>query len=104
MHRVERSVIVPFSIRQMFELVARVEDYPQFLPWCPATRVQRQAATPANYSHIMPEPSRGSPGRRVRRGGRWQHARPTQSKMRLEHFTRRAKTAHCASGQPCAVL
>jgi ribosome-associated toxin RatA of RatAB toxin-antitoxin module len=40
MHRVERSVLVPFSSRQMFELVAAVEDYPGFLPWCVGTRLR----------------------------------------------------------------
>lgn len=40
MHRVERSVLVPFSTEQMFDLVAGVQHYPQFLPWCPATHVR----------------------------------------------------------------
>jgi ribosome-associated toxin RatA of RatAB toxin-antitoxin module len=40
MHRVDRSVIVPFSAEQMFDLVAHVEDYPRFLPWCSGTRVR----------------------------------------------------------------
>lgn len=31
--------ILPYSPRQMFELVADVEKYPQFLPWCRAARV-----------------------------------------------------------------
>ena len=30
---------VPFSARQMFDLVADVERYPDFLPWCIALRV-----------------------------------------------------------------
>lgn len=37
---VEKSVLVGYSAPQMFELVDRVEDYPLFLPWCPATEVQ----------------------------------------------------------------
>ncbi len=32
--KVERSAIVPFSPAQMFELVADVESYPDFLDWC----------------------------------------------------------------------
>jgi ribosome-associated toxin RatA of RatAB toxin-antitoxin module len=36
MHRVERSVIVPYPAEQMFTLVAAVDDYPRFLPWCSA--------------------------------------------------------------------
>ncbi len=34
MHSVERSVLVPHSAAQMFDLVADVEKYPQFMPWC----------------------------------------------------------------------
>jgi ribosome-associated toxin RatA of RatAB toxin-antitoxin module len=34
MTSVEKSVLVPYSATQMFELVERFEDYPQFLPWC----------------------------------------------------------------------
>jgi ribosome-associated toxin RatA of RatAB toxin-antitoxin module len=39
MPRVERSVLVHYSAEQMFELVAGVEDYPAFLPWCSGARV-----------------------------------------------------------------
>lgn len=34
---VEKSVLIERSAQQMFELVDRVEDYPQFLPWCSRT-------------------------------------------------------------------
>lgn len=34
MRRVKRSALVPYSARQMFDLVADVEAYPEFLPWC----------------------------------------------------------------------
>jgi ribosome-associated toxin RatA of RatAB toxin-antitoxin module len=40
MHRVERSVLVPYTAEQMFELVAAVSDYPRFLPWCADTHVR----------------------------------------------------------------
>lgn len=40
MHRVERSVLVPFSADQMFALVAAVRDYPSFLPWCAQAQVR----------------------------------------------------------------
>lgn len=36
---VEKSVLVFYSARQMFDLVDRVEDYPEFLPWCGGTEV-----------------------------------------------------------------
>jgi ribosome-associated toxin RatA of RatAB toxin-antitoxin module len=38
MQSVRKSVLVPFSAAEMFELVDRVELYPQFLPWCGGTR------------------------------------------------------------------
>ena len=31
---VQKSVLVPYSAKQMFVLVDNVTDYPQFLPWC----------------------------------------------------------------------
>ncbi|MCA3229095.1 MAG: type II toxin-antitoxin system RatA family toxin [Burkholderiales bacterium] len=42
MHRVERSVLVPYSAEEMFGLVAGVKDYPKFLPWCAGARLRRQ--------------------------------------------------------------
>ncbi len=34
MKRIHRSAIVPYSCRQMFDIVNDVERYPDFLPWC----------------------------------------------------------------------
>ncbi len=34
MRRVNRSALVPYSADDMFALVADVESYPTFLPWC----------------------------------------------------------------------
>ncbi|MBY0572893.1 MAG: type II toxin-antitoxin system RatA family toxin [Undibacterium sp.] len=31
---VQKNVLVSFSDEQMFALVEKVEDYPEFLPWC----------------------------------------------------------------------
>ena len=39
MSSVSRSALVPFSARQMFDLVEDVERYPQFLPWCSGTAI-----------------------------------------------------------------
>ncbi len=39
MSNVKRSVLVPYSAAQMFDLVAKVEDYPQFMPWCGGSEV-----------------------------------------------------------------
>ena len=32
--------VLPFSAQQMFDLVLDVAQYPEFLPWCVATRVK----------------------------------------------------------------
>lgn len=34
MHHVNRSVLVPYSVSQMYALVADFESYPTFVPWC----------------------------------------------------------------------
>jgi ribosome-associated toxin RatA of RatAB toxin-antitoxin module len=39
MATVEKSVLIEYSAQQMFELVDRCEDYPQFLPWCCRTEL-----------------------------------------------------------------
>ncbi|MCL2829500.1 MAG: type II toxin-antitoxin system RatA family toxin [Betaproteobacteria bacterium] len=39
MKTVERSVLIGHSAQRMFDLVDRVEEYPQFLPWCARTEL-----------------------------------------------------------------
>lgn len=39
MRKVNRSALVPYSAEDMFALVADVEAYPSFLPWCSAVEV-----------------------------------------------------------------
>lgn len=34
MNTLKRSAVVPYTVRQMFELVNSIEEYPRFLPWC----------------------------------------------------------------------
>lgn len=40
---VQKSVLLAYSAEQMFALVERIEDYPEFLPWCGGTDVERGA-------------------------------------------------------------
>ena len=42
MHSIERSVLVPYSAAQMFDLVADVEKYPEFMPWCGGSAVSER--------------------------------------------------------------
>ena len=56
---VEKSVLVPYSVQQMFALVDNVAEYPQFLPWCGGASVNSvdgntvQATLHVNYHHIQ---------------------------------------------------
>jgi ribosome-associated toxin RatA of RatAB toxin-antitoxin module len=36
---IERQAFVPYSPQAMFDLVAAVERYPQFLPWCASSQI-----------------------------------------------------------------
>lgn len=55
---VEKSVLVPHSVEQMFNLVDRVEEYPDFLPWCGGATVSSlegnavHATVHIDYHHI----------------------------------------------------
>lgn len=39
MNTLNRQATVPYSARQMFELVNAIEDYHRFLPWCSHSKV-----------------------------------------------------------------
>src|SRR5689334_12608679 len=39
MREIHRTALVPYSVEQMFALVADIERYPQFLPWCADAKV-----------------------------------------------------------------
>lgn len=42
---------MPYSAQQMYDLVADVESYPKFLPWCAAARIRSR--TPQGVSEVM---------------------------------------------------
>jgi len=53
MAQVEKTVLVPFSAAQMFELVDAPERYREFLPWCGGVDLQtRDAETTVATLHI----------------------------------------------------
>ncbi len=39
---IDKSVLVPYSAAQMYALVAAVESYPDFLPWCSGSSVHQR--------------------------------------------------------------
>lgn len=58
MASVDKTVLVAQSAERMFNLVDRVEDYPEFLPWCGGAsvveldNVKVHATVHINYHHI----------------------------------------------------
>ncbi len=42
---------MPYSAQQMFDLVADVASYPEFLPWCAAARIRSR--TPEGGAEVM---------------------------------------------------
>ena len=36
---ISRNALVPYSTEEMYNLVAAIEEYPKFLPWCRSTQV-----------------------------------------------------------------
>ncbi len=42
MTQVSKSALLPYTPEQIFALVAAVERYPEFLPWCKSTQVQER--------------------------------------------------------------
>jgi ribosome-associated toxin RatA of RatAB toxin-antitoxin module len=42
MREVRRSALLPFTPMQMFELVADIRRYPEFLPWCTSAEILAQ--------------------------------------------------------------
>jgi ribosome-associated toxin RatA of RatAB toxin-antitoxin module len=53
MATVEKSVLIAFPDRLMFDLVDRCEDYPQFLPWCSQSECRyRDAEKTVGTLHI----------------------------------------------------
>ncbi len=40
--QIKRSALLPYTAKEMFELVDAIESYPQFLPWCTASHIIRR--------------------------------------------------------------
>jgi len=43
--QIQRSALLPFTVEQLFEMVADVRAYPSFLPWCTAIDVLEETET-----------------------------------------------------------
>lgn len=45
MPQISRSALLPYPARFMYDLVNKVEAYPEFLPWCGGARLHRSDET-----------------------------------------------------------
>ena len=45
MHQISKSAIVPYSCKQMYQLVNQINDYPKFLNWCSSASILNQTET-----------------------------------------------------------
>ena len=45
MTQISRTVLVPYSAKDLYELVLDVNAYPEFLPWCGGASVSEQTET-----------------------------------------------------------
>jgi ribosome-associated toxin RatA of RatAB toxin-antitoxin module len=53
MRRVHRSAIVPYGATEMFELIADIESYSKFLPWCIRGRVEEESAGTGDVQQVV---------------------------------------------------
>jgi coenzyme Q-binding protein COQ10 len=47
------KVVVPYSPQQMYDLVAEVQRYPEFLPWCIGARILRRDGNVLNAELVI---------------------------------------------------
>ncbi len=45
--------VVPYTPEQMFDLVAGIERYPEFLPWCMAARIKSRETVPGTEQTVV---------------------------------------------------
>ena len=53
MNRIHKSALVSYSARQMYDLVADIEAYAEFLPWCGGSSIQSRTSEIVTASIII---------------------------------------------------
>jgi ribosome-associated toxin RatA of RatAB toxin-antitoxin module len=89
MPHVERSALVHYGAEQMFDLVADVEAYPEFLPWCAGAEV-----TPEHASAVLASVDIAYLGIRARFTTRNENRFPEQIRMSLVEGPFRVLSGH----------
>lgn len=79
MRAVQRSAIVPFTVEAMFDLVADVPSYPEFLPGCTGARIESAQGEEVVATLILERAAL-----KTEFTTRNRHERPQRISMRLE--------------------
>jgi ribosome-associated toxin RatA of RatAB toxin-antitoxin module len=82
MSAIRKSALVPFAGERMYDLVAMVQDYPKFLPWCSGARAG-PAAPPAPAHAVDARVDVDFYGLRLHFETRNLHTSPTRIEMSL---------------------
>ena len=53
MASIERTAVVAYTARQMYELVNDIERYPEFLPWCASAEVYSRSETELHATMVL---------------------------------------------------
>lgn len=53
MTTINRSALMPYSARQMYDIVNAVDLYPEYLPWCLSSEIKQQSETSMDASILM---------------------------------------------------
>ncbi len=81
---IRRSVLVPYSVESMFDLIEQAEAYPQFLPWCVAARIIERSddcvAARIDFSYLQVH--FGVETRNPKRRPEWLHVRLVEGPFR----------------------
>lgn len=53
MPQVHKTIVLPYSAEKMYDLVEKVENYPEFLPWCGGAIVHHRTETNLEASIVV---------------------------------------------------
>lgn len=53
MPQVHKTIVLPYSAEKMYDLVEKVENYPEFLPWCGGAVVHQRTETSLEASIVV---------------------------------------------------
>ena len=53
MPRINRSALMPYSAKQMYDIVNGVDQYPEFLPWCASSQIIEHNSASMKASVLM---------------------------------------------------